>query len=308
MPPDFWCSLPPQETCKLSADDDEGLRAGEAARRLFFVPVIVLRHSAGRCGERIDDRRASGTPGKLDMPALWRARSEQSCSLPELWKEPLKWPPVPTAAVQDKRCAMSVSRRGRAGLAPGRHATIAKDLKSARASPVEERVAGDPPHLSHKSDLFRIGNESGYCSGRENMSLADLRRVDWGATAKLALARGLASSVVLVFLGLMFGYFSGPRAPGFGDAMKFILLWTFAGSAGGFIYFYLMKGLGAALGRVAGIFVTAASLIQILVVAMVAAGDPLIYAANRAMPDLFGVPDFKLFNPAALIFVQKGGY
>jgi hypothetical protein len=137
------------------------------------------------------------------------------------------------------------------------------------------------------------------------MALSDLRNVDWAATVKLAVIRGFASALVLVVTGAVFGLFSGPGGGGAGGALSFLLFWTFGASIGGICYIWMLRALSATLGQSVGIVVTVCSLMQILVVVLVAAGDPLVCLLNRQMPQLLDLADFKLFNFVAVIFVRS---
>jgi len=136
------------------------------------------------------------------------------------------------------------------------------------------------------------------------MRIADLRDVDWPATVKLAVIRGFASALVLVILGASLGMFSGPGG-GFGGAFRFLLFWTFGAAIGGVVYIWLCRAIAATLGRAVGLVVTVSTLLQFLVIALVAIGDPLIYILNRQVPQLLDLADFKLFNPVAVIFVRR---
>lgn len=138
------------------------------------------------------------------------------------------------------------------------------------------------------------------------MAVSDMRNVAWGATVKLAIARGFASALVLTIVGLVMGFFSGPSG-GPGLVFKFLLFWTFGAAIGGIVYIWMLRAIAATLGRAVGIVVTIATLMQFIVVLLVAIGDPLVYALNQAMPHLLDVADFKFFNPVAVIFIKYGG-
>jgi hypothetical protein len=128
--------------------------------------------------------------------------------------------------------------------------------------------------------------------------------VDWGATLKLALVRGLASALVLVIIGFMIGGFAGPGG-GAGGAFRFLLFWTFGASIGGIFYIWMLRAISATVGQAVGIVVTVCTLMQLIVVLMVAAGDPLVYLLNRSLPHFLQLADFKLFNLVAVIFVRR---
>jgi hypothetical protein len=137
------------------------------------------------------------------------------------------------------------------------------------------------------------------------MAISDMRNVDWGATLKLALVRGLASAVVLVVIGSMMGGFSGPGGGGTGGAFRFLLFWTFGAAIGGILYIWMLRAISATVGQAIGIVVTVCSIMQFMVVLMVAAGDPLVFILNRAAPQFLDLADFKLFNLVAVIFVRR---
>ena len=136
------------------------------------------------------------------------------------------------------------------------------------------------------------------------MALTDYRNVDWIETAKLSALRGVASAMVMTILGGAFGAFSGP-GEGFGAAIQFLLLWTFAGSIGALFYIYMLRAIGATLGRAIGIVATVTTLLEYFVVVLVAIGDPLVHALDRQFPHLINVSGFKLFNLHPVIFVRN---
>lgn len=137
------------------------------------------------------------------------------------------------------------------------------------------------------------------------MTISELRNVDWAATLKLALIRGFASALVLVVVGGMLGMFSGPQGGGIGGALGFLFFWTVGASVGGIFYIWMLRAIAATLGKAVGIVVTVSTIMQFLVVLMVAAGDPLVYFLNRSYPQLLDLADFKLFNMVAVIFVRS---
>lgn len=135
------------------------------------------------------------------------------------------------------------------------------------------------------------------------MAISDLRNVDWTSTLKLALIRGFASAVVLVIVAALFGMFSGPSGAGFGGAIRFLLFWTVGASVGAVCYIWMLRAISATLGQAIGIVVTVCTVMQFLVVLLVAAGDPLVYFFNRSFPQFLDLADFKPFNFVAVIFV-----
>lgn len=137
------------------------------------------------------------------------------------------------------------------------------------------------------------------------MAISDLKNVDWTATAKLAVIRGAASALVLVLAGALMGMFSGPAGGGLGGALRFLLFWTFGAAIGGIMYIWLLRAVSATLGQAVGLVVTVCTLLQFLVVLLVAIGDPLVCAFNRYFPQVLDLADFNLFNFVAVIFVKK---
>ncbi len=137
-----------------------------------------------------------------------------------------------------------------------------------------------------------------------DFSLADLHRVNWGPTAKLALGRGVASSLVLTILMVFVG---GARTSGVGGVVTFFFMGIGALAIGAPINFLFIKGLVAVFERMGlGIAVLAGNVMLALTAALVAAGDPLVYFVNRQFPHLFEVADLKPFNFKPAIFVLGG--
>ena len=139
------------------------------------------------------------------------------------------------------------------------------------------------------------------------MAISDFRSVDWGATIKLAVIRGFASAVTLVLVGAILGMFSGATGGGLSGAFRFLLFWTFGAAIGGIVYIWLLRAISATLGQAVGLVVTVCTLLQFLVILLVAIGDPLVYAFNRYVPQVLDLAEFKLFNFVAVIFVRKHG-
>lgn len=137
------------------------------------------------------------------------------------------------------------------------------------------------------------------------VSLADLRHVVWSETLKLALARGVASSAVLTFAGLMLGAFRGADVV---HIVAFALLWPFLSFVGGIGYTALLKLISTLLTPFAGEIVGLCCSIAIWIVALaIACGDPLVFALIRRAPHMLDVSDFRLFNIKAVIFVLDPG-
>jgi len=125
----------------------------------------------------------------------------------------------------------------------------------------------------------------------------DLGPVNWGATAKLSLARGVAAAtvwcVVMLFMHAPLG--SIPR--------QFILLVPTI-AIGAPLYHLMVRGIKAVLGGLPFVGL-ACNLILLICALVVAAGDPIVFALNKRFPDLLGIADFKPFNLVPAIFVHQ---
>lgn len=122
-----------------------------------------------------------------------------------------------------------------------------------------------------------------------------LGSVNWAATAKLALVRGIAASlvwcVVMVFL------LPAAALPGF-----FIqnILGLVIGAP---LFHLLVRGVHRVLGGLP--FVGLVCNILLFVTALtVAVGDPIVFLLNRQFPELLGLADFKFINLVPAIFVH----
>lgn len=123
----------------------------------------------------------------------------------------------------------------------------------------------------------------------------DLGRVDGVATAKLALARGLASAPVWCVVALAM------KVP-FGSLPVLFIQLVPAIVIGAPLYHLIVRGVRAVLGGLP--FVGLACNLMLLACSLgVAIGDPIVFALNKQFPELLGVTDFKLFNlvPALLV-------
>lgn len=127
---------------------------------------------------------------------------------------------------------------------------------------------------------------------------ADRRSIDWAATAKLTLARALASALVWSVLAVAFkavpmGHIAGV----FGQLLLAI-------AVGAPLYHGVVRGVRATLGGIP--FVTlACNLLLVGTSILAAAGDPIVFALNRQFPDLIGIADFKVVNFVPAIFVHQ---
>lgn len=123
---------------------------------------------------------------------------------------------------------------------------------------------------------------------------ADLGRVYWPSTAKVALARGFASGLVFAVLSLTFG----PPSP---DGAGAALMWPF-----GMAVLALPMGLFCHLaGKIAGTFIPLMGAFFLIIGSLIVClGDPLVYFVNRRWPQLFDVADFGFFNFTPLLFIM----
>ena len=122
---------------------------------------------------------------------------------------------------------------------------------------------------------------------------ADLGRVYWPATAKVAVARGFAAGLVFLVLNLVMSGASQINIAG-------MLTFPF-----GMAIFAIPIGLFCHMaGKIAGMFIPLLgaffSIVGSLIVCM---GDPLVYLVNRQFPQLLDVADFGFFNFTPLLFI-----
>lgn len=131
-------------------------------------------------------------------------------------------------------------------------------------------------------------------------TLKDLPRVEWKPTAKLALARGVASSLVVTPLMVLFA--GMPLA----YAVPYFLALAITLPIGGPLYLLILKGISAIFaGMGIGIGVLVCNIFLFMVAVLAAIGDPIVYEVNRRYPDLLGVTDFGRFNLQPAIFVLR---
>lgn len=126
-----------------------------------------------------------------------------------------------------------------------------------------------------------------------DFQFADLGKVAWPATIKLALARGFFSGLMIAII-------------------QNIVLSDQAGAASAFLIVPLGMAVLAIpigllcllVGKVASLFVPALGLFFRAIGALaVCLGDPLVYLLHRQFPDLFDIADFRFFNFTPLIFI-----
>ena len=123
---------------------------------------------------------------------------------------------------------------------------------------------------------------------QERFTLAELGRVYWPSTAKLALCRGFCAG--LVWAAIM------STAPAPHAEFPLLLMpftWAFLALPTGLI----LQLAGMILPAVIGVW------LMLLGALFVCIGDPLVYVINRAWPGALNVADFRLFNFRPMIFV-----
>jgi hypothetical protein len=129
-------------------------------------------------------------------------------------------------------------------------------------------------------------------------SSTGLGSVDWGATAKLTLVRGLSSAVVLCAAATTM------KGIPIGDIPGLFVQLVIAITIGAPLYHLIVRGIRSILGSLPFVSL-ACSLILLACSVMVAIGDPIVFAINKRFPELLGIADFKLFNFVPAIFVQQ---
>jgi len=130
------------------------------------------------------------------------------------------------------------------------------------------------------------------------MSFSDLGQVNWGATGKLALARGAGAAIIWGVLGLA-THFVGLKA------FPIVLLqWTLAASIGAPLYHLLVRGIRAVFGGIPMVQM-ACNILLLMISLVIAAGDPLVFLVNRQFPGLLGVESFRAINLEPAIFVLR---
>lgn len=125
-----------------------------------------------------------------------------------------------------------------------------------------------------------------------------LGAVDWTATTKLALARGVSSALVWCTVAAMMKGLLIGNLPGL-----FVQL-VLAIAIGAPLYHLIVRGIRAALGGLPFVGL-ACNLMLLACSVMVAIGDPIVFALNKSFPELLGTADFKLFNLVPAIFVHQ---
>lgn len=135
-----------------------------------------------------------------------------------------------------------------------------------------------------------------------DVSLKDLGRVDWPPTLRLAAARGISSAAVVTLLMVLVGSVRGSAT----DILGYFSTMAIGLPIGAPLYHLLLRGLASIFSSVGlGLGVTACNLLAGLVALIASLGDPIVYAINKQLPALFGVPELKLFAMSASLLVLR---
>ncbi len=124
-----------------------------------------------------------------------------------------------------------------------------------------------------------------------NFQLADLGRVLWTTTLKLALARGFASGMVWAIVTSL-----GPNTP----SLNALIMWPPIWAVAAIPIAFLTQTFGWLLGNFIPLLGAALNYFGALFVCI---GDPLVYLLNRAVPNALNVADLSFFNLQPVIFV-----
>jgi hypothetical protein len=119
----------------------------------------------------------------------------------------------------------------------------------------------------------------------------ELKNVHWGATVKLALARGFLAGAVLILVIVAKEQSEVERI--------FIVppIWAIVGICSALIFHFV--------GRIFAMFIPMlGALIMFFGSLMICAGDPILYFINKQWPKLFGITDLKFLNLRPLILVM----
>lgn len=128
----------------------------------------------------------------------------------------------------------------------------------------------------------------------------DLPRVAWGPTFKLALARGVASGLVISVFMLANMQGGG----GIAEAAGFFVFWALCSGIGGLAYQFFLRGMMLVLGWVPFVGLGVA-ILQFTISLLVACGDPLVFIVHKSSPRLLDVREFGFFNFETFIFVVR---
>lgn len=129
-------------------------------------------------------------------------------------------------------------------------------------------------------------------------SWRDLPRVAWGSTFKLAVARGVASGLVITPFIL-----SNSQA-GLAEASAFFVFWSLFSGIGGMAYQFFLRGLMIVFAWLPP-FLLGAAIMQFILSLAVACGDPLVFIVHKVSPRFLELREFNFFNFETFIFVVK---
>ncbi len=123
----------------------------------------------------------------------------------------------------------------------------------------------------------------------ESFTFADLGRVYWPSTVKLALCRGFCSGLVWA---AVISLVPDPTP----HAEMFLLIVPLV-----WMFFAGLVGLALSLSSI--IVPIVGSWLNLLGALFICVGDPLVYVVNRVWPGVLNIADLRLFNFRPLIFV-----
>jgi hypothetical protein len=136
-------------------------------------------------------------------------------------------------------------------------------------------------------------------------NMQQFSNINWPSTLKVALARGVASGIV-ISVGILV---LASHVDYSGAWM--MLVWPFFAVTTALIMHGVIKFVGAIFRTAAGpdnaVFELIISGSLFVASLLVACGDPLVYWLNREQPTLLGVADFKVFNffPLMLVYDNR---
>lgn len=126
-----------------------------------------------------------------------------------------------------------------------------------------------------------------------SFSSSDIKRVIWGATFKLAIARGLSAGIVFSII-FPFSGAASSIAEGLLGVLVIPIVWGTVGVPLAMLLHFIGMLLPVAGGWV-----------QFCGALLVAVGDPLVYLLNRSKPHLLNIDNFSFFNLQPMIFILQ---
>ena len=137
---------------------------------------------------------------------------------------------------------------------------------------------------------------------RTGMTWDDIGRIQWGPTMKLALGRGAASGLIIAVVLVAMGPQEGGATPA--EALVVWAVWSVAACATAPLLQLFLKGIAAVFAAMhIGIAVFATNVMIWGAALLVAIGDPIVFALNKAFPWLFEARDFAFINLQPAIFI-----